>query len=69
MFETCVDQLVKVELTNQTVKTEWFCGTLFINNITTNQANQVATMLRTKDLGKIDMNRIGDTNEFAFDFI
>jgi hypothetical protein len=69
MFETCVDQLVKVELTNQPVKTEWFGGTLFINNITAVQANQVATMLRAKELGKIDMNRIGDTDEFAFDFI
>lgn len=68
MFETCVDQLVKIELTNQPVTTEWFNGTLFVRCINPTQAEQVATMLRNKDMGKIEMSPIGDTGEFAYDF-
>lgn len=68
MFETCVDQLVKITLTNQPVKTEFYNGTLFVRTITTEQAEQVATVLRSKELGKIIVTEIGDTGEFAFDF-
>ena len=68
MFETCVDQLVKITLVNQPVKTEFFNGTLFVRTITQDQADQVADMLRSKDLGKIIVNPIGNTGEFAFDF-
>jgi hypothetical protein len=41
MFETLVDQLVKVTLTNQPVKTEFYNGTLFVRKIDESQARQV----------------------------
>ena len=68
MFETCVDQLVKITLVNQTVKTEFYNGTLFVRSITQDQADQVADVLRSKELGKIIVSPIGNTGEFAFDF-
>ena len=70
MFETCVDQLVKVTLTNEPVRTEWFNGTLFVSNITEDQARSVFHRLsQTLGLGKVEINAIGDTGEFAYDFI
>jgi hypothetical protein len=70
MFETCVDQLVKVTLTNEPVKTEWFNGTLFVSNITEAQARSVFHRLsQSLGLGKVEINAIGDTGEFAYDFI
>lgn len=69
MFETCISQLVKAELTNETVKTEWFNGTLFISPITGSQGEQVAEMLRNREVGKIIATQIGDTSEFAYDFV
>lgn len=68
MFETCVDQLVKITLTNQPVKTEFYNGTLFVRTITREQADQVAEVLRSKDLGTIIVSPIGDTGEYAYDF-
>lgn len=68
MFETCVDQLVKITLTNQPVKTEFYNGTLFVRTITKDQADQVAKVLNSKDLGTVLVTEIGDTGEFAFDF-
>lgn len=69
MFETCVDQLVKIELMNEPVRTEWYNGTMFVRTITLAQAEQVATMLQKRDIGKIQMSPIGDTGEFAYDFV
>jgi len=70
MFETCVDQLVKVTLTNETVKTEWFNGTLFVRTISEAQARSVFHCLsKTLGLGKVIVNPIGDTGEFAYDFV
>jgi len=70
MFETCVDQLVKVTLTNETVKTEWFNGTLFVSTISESQARSVFHRLsQTLGLGKVQISPIGDTGEFAFDFV
>lgn len=70
MFETCIDQLVKVTLTNKPVKTEWFNGTLFVSTITESQARSVFHRLsQTLGLGKVEINPIGDTGEFAFDFV
>lgn len=70
MFETCIDQLVKVELTNETVTTEWFNGTLFVHTITESQARQVFHKLsKTLGLGKVHVNAIGDTGEYAYDFV
>lgn len=70
MFETCVDQLVKVTLTNQPVRTQWFNGTLFVSAITEAQARSVFHRLsQTLGLGQVQINAIGDTGEYAFDFV
>jgi hypothetical protein len=70
MFETCVNQLVKVTLTNETVKTEWFNGTLFVSTINESQARSVFHRLSsTLGLGKVHVSPIGDTGEYAFDFV
>ena len=70
MFETLVDQLVKVELTNEPVKTEFYNGTLFVRTITESQARQVFHRLSKQfGLGSIQVSPIGDTGEYAFDFV
>lgn len=69
-FETLVDQLVKVELTNEPVKTEFYNGTLFVRTINESQARQVFHRLsKVFGLGSIQVNAIGDTGEYAFDFV
>jgi len=70
MFETLVDQLVKVELTNEPVKTEFYNGTLFVRTITESQARQVFHRLSKQfGLGSVQVSPIGDTGEYAFDFV
>lgn len=70
MFETIVDQLVKVELTNEPVKTEFYNGTLFVRTITESQARQVFHRLsKTLGLGTVQISPIGNTGEYAFDFV
>ena len=70
MFETLVDQLVKVTLTNQPVKTEFYNGTLFVRTITECQARTVFHRLSKQfGLGSIIVSPIGDTGEYAFDFV
>ena len=70
MFETIVDQIVKVELTNEPVKTEFYNGTLFVRTITERQARQVFHRLsKTFGLGSIIVSPIGSTGEYAYDII
>jgi len=74
MFETVISQLVKVELTNEPVKTEWFNGCLFVSPITPDQATRVANMLQAREgfncsIGQVQVTPIGDTGEYAFDFV
>jgi hypothetical protein len=70
MFETLVDQLVKVTLTNQSVKTEFYNGTLFVRKITESQARSVFHRLsETLGLGTVQVSPIGNTGEYAFDFV
>jgi hypothetical protein len=70
MFETAIDQLVKVTLTNEPVKTEFYNGTLFVRKINEAQARQVFHRLsKTLGLGSIIVSPIGDTGEYAFDFV
>jgi hypothetical protein len=70
MFETIVDQIVKVELTNEPVTTEFFNGTLFVRTINEAQARQVFHRLAKQfGLGKVMCHPIGDTGEYAYDFI
>lgn len=70
MFETLVDQLVKVELTNEPVKTEFYNGTLFVRTINEPQARQVFHRLSKQfGLGTVQVSPIGNTGEYAFDFV
>jgi hypothetical protein len=70
MFETIVDQIVKVELTNEPVKTEFYNGTLFVRTINEAQARKVFHRLSKQfGLGSIQVSSIGDTGEYAFDFV
>lgn len=70
MFETIVDQIVKVELTNEPVTTEFYCGTLFVRTINESQARKVFHRLSKQfGVGKVQVNAIGDTGEYAYDFV
>lgn len=70
MFETLVDQLVKVTLTNEPVKTEFYNGTLFVRTITEVQARSVFHRLSEQfGVGKVQIHPIGDTGEYAYDFV
>jgi hypothetical protein len=70
MFETLVDQLVKVTLTNEPVKTEFYNGTLFVRKITESQARSVFHRLSaTLGVGTVQVSSIGNTGEYAFDFV
>jgi molybdopterin-binding protein len=69
MFETCVKQLVKITL-NKPVTTEFYNGTLFVSTITEDQARSVFHALsKSLGLGKVEVSPIGDTGEFAYDFV
>ena len=70
MFETLVDQLVKVTLVNQPVKTEFYNGTLFVRKINETQARSVFHRLsQTFGLGSVVVSPIGNTGEYAYDII
>jgi hypothetical protein len=70
MFETMVDQLVKVALVNEPVKTEFYNGTLFVGNINEREARSVFHMLsKNYGLGTVQVHPIGNTGEYAFDFV
>jgi len=69
MFETCAKQLVKITL-NKSVTTEFCNGTLFVRTITEDQSRSVFHALsKSLGLGKVEIHPIGDTGEFAYDFV
>lgn len=69
MFETCAKQLVTITL-NKSVTTEFYNGTLFVRTITEDQARSVFHALsKSLGLGKVQVSPIGDTGEFAYDFV
>ena len=69
MFETCAKQLVTITL-NKPVTMEFYNGTLFVSTITEDQARSVFHALsKSLGLGKVQVNPIGDTGEFAYDFV
>jgi hypothetical protein len=70
MFETTVDQLVRVTLTPEPVKTEFYNGTLFVRTINERQARSVFHVLsQTLGMGTVQVSPIGTTGEYAFDFV
>ena len=69
MFETCAKQLVLITL-NQKVVTEFYNGTLFVRTITEDQARSVFhAFSKSLGLGKVQVSPIGDTGEYAYDFV
>ena len=69
MFETCVKQLVTITL-DKPVTTEFYNGTLFVSTITEDQARSVFHALsKSLGLGKVQVSPIGNTGEFAYDFV
>ena len=69
MFETCAKQLVTITL-DKSVTTEFYNGTLFVSTITEGQARSVFHALsKSLGLGKVQVSPIGDTGEFAYDFV
>ena len=69
MFETIVKQLVTITL-DKPGTTEFFNGTLFVSTITEDQARSVFHALsKSLGLGKVQVSPIGDTGEFAYDFV
>ena len=69
MFETCVKQLVTITR-DKSVTTEFYNGTLFVRTITEDQARSVFHALsKSLGLGKVQVSPIGDTGEFAYDFV
>ena len=69
MFETCVKQLVTITL-NKPVTVEFHGGSLFVSTITEDQARAVFHALsKSLGLGKVEIHPIGNTGEFAYDFV
>lgn len=69
MFENFVKQLVTITL-NKPVTKEFYNGTLFVSTITEDQARAVFHALsQALGLGKVQISPIGDTGEYAYDFV
>lgn len=70
MFENLVKQLVTITLNDPKVVKEFYSGTLFVATITEDQARAVFHALsKSLGLGKVQISPIGDTGEYAYDFI
>ena len=68
MFYNLVKQYVTLTLNDPKVTVEFFNGTLFVRTITEAQALTVFHTLSTK-VGSVQVSPIGDTGEYAYDFI
>ena len=69
MFENLVKQVVSITV-NKPVTKEFCNGTLFVSTITEDQARAVFHALSNSlGLGKVQVSPIGDTGEYAYDFI
>ena len=67
MFETIVKQYVTIAL-NKPVTKEFFGGSLFVSAITSDEATTILNVLNEK-VGNVQVSPIGDTGEYAYDFI
>jgi len=67
MFYNLVKQLVRVTLNDPKVAVEFVNGTLFVHTITEAQARAVFHELSNRF--RIQISAIGDTGEYAYDFI
>jgi len=70
MFENLIKQLVTLTLNDPKVVKEFYNGTLFVRTITEDQSRRVFHALsKSLGLGKVQINPIGDTGEYAYDFV
>ena len=70
MFENLVKQLVTITLNTPAVTKEFYNGTLFVSTITEDQARAVFHALsKSLGVGKVQISPIGDTGEYAYDFV
>ena len=67
MVEQDVDTVLDTVVKDEFYWREWFNGTLFINGMSTDAMESVLVRLRAV-FGNVLMSRLGDTNEYAFDF-
>ena len=70
MFENLVKQIVTITLNTPAVTKEFYNGTLFVSTITEDQARAVFHALsKSLGVGKVQISPIGDTGEYAYDFV
>ena len=68
-FETRVLDVVKPAL-GETGVAEFSYGTLFVDHISSEQAENIHNKLRGREgFGNVEVTRIGKTNEYAYDFV
>ena len=71
MFETCMNQLVKITL-NKKADIEFFNGTLFVSGITLEEADKVYVAVATSYKKAYDadviMTAFQGSDEYSFDF-
>jgi hypothetical protein len=70
MFENLVKQVVSITLNKPSVTKEFYHGTLFVSTITAEESQLLLNALNSfNDIGKVQVSAIGDTGEYAYDFI
>lgn len=67
MVEQDVDTVLDTVVKDQFYWRNWYNGTMFINGMTMDAMESVLIQLRAV-YGNVEMNRCGDTDEYAFDF-
>ena len=66
-FETVVLSVVKDTVRHS--RAEFVNGTMFVENIDSDEANRIVNGLRGFVYADTVVSQIGDTDEFAFDFV
>ena len=66
MVEQDVDTVLDTVVKDQFYWRNWYNGTLFINGMSMEAMERVLDKLNV--FGNVEMNRCGDTDEYAFDF-
>ena len=68
-FETRVLEIVEPAL-GATGVASFSYGTLFVDRVSAEQADTILQKLRGREgLGNVEVTRIGQTNEYAYDFV
>ena len=70
MFENLVKQVVSITVNRVGITKQFYNGTLFVSTITEDEARSVFHALSNSvGFGKVQISPIGDTGEYAYDFI